>query len=399
MADSHPVRFWPACLALVWLAPSSASACDVPVFRYALERWTPDRFAVVVFHRDPFTPQQRLLVETLERAAKDSSANLVVRSVDVSSPIPAPFQKLWQTQSASRLPWMVVRYPARTGLESAIWAGPLETNVVATLADSPVRREVVRRLWRGDTAVWLLVESGDHNRDDTLQQGIESQSRNLERCLELPMPSSDDPPMLLDLPLKVRFSILEVSRSDPNEHVLLNQLLNWDTRLRSSSEPILFAVFGRGRVLPPAVGSAIRPEVIATMARMLTGPCSCQIKEMNAGYDLLLTANWNALLESHRGKEPEPPPLAGLTSLVGSSAGRLPDPPLPVTVHATVTAAVPLPLHREPLFRNLAVVFGGALSFLIVTALFLRRKIGGSERSFSRATSPAAKPSAPAEQG
>ena len=57
----------------------------------------------------------------------------------------------------------------------------------------------------------------------------------------------------------------------------------------------MFPIFGRGRVVPPATGEEIQPEAIREMAEFLTGPCSCEVKEMNPGYDLLLSADWKSL--------------------------------------------------------------------------------------------------------
>ena len=37
------------------LTVSVALACQVPVFRYALERWSADKFEVVILHDSPFS--------------------------------------------------------------------------------------------------------------------------------------------------------------------------------------------------------------------------------------------------------------------------------------------------------------------------------------------------------
>src|SRR5713101_2078180 len=80
------------------LGPSVAPACNVPVFRYALERWNPDSFVAVVFQREPFTAEQQAVVETLEKMGAGSAANLTVAKVNVSGVMSPPFQALWQAQ-------------------------------------------------------------------------------------------------------------------------------------------------------------------------------------------------------------------------------------------------------------------------------------------------------------
>ena len=51
------------CIALAVAA--IAQACNVPVFRFALERWRPDAYRLTVFHRGALTPSDRELLQTL----------------------------------------------------------------------------------------------------------------------------------------------------------------------------------------------------------------------------------------------------------------------------------------------------------------------------------------------
>jgi hypothetical protein len=311
---------------LIWLAvlagsigPAAALACNVPVFRYALERWTPDQFVAVLFFRESFAPEQQALLEALGKPAQERAANLLVCKVDVSRHMSPPFEKLWQAQVQPVLPWLVVRYPAQTGIERAVWMSSLNAEAVRTLSDSPTRREVAGHLLNGDTAVWLLLESGNKSQDDAIARMVESESRKLEQTLKLPEADPADPPMNADVPLRIAFSTVRVSRSDAGERLLLAQLVNWDSKLSQITKPMLFPVFGRGRVLPPVVGESIRSDVLEAIGRLLTGPCSCQIKEMNAGYDLLIAANWDGLFEGHELKTAEPPPLTSLSQFVSAA--------------------------------------------------------------------------------
>jgi hypothetical protein len=59
---------------------------------------------------------------------------------------------------------------------------------------------------------------------------------------------------------------------------------------------MVFPVFGRGRALFPLVGAGITPKNIRDAAEFLAGPCSCEVKEQNPGFDLLLKADWRDLL-------------------------------------------------------------------------------------------------------
>jgi hypothetical protein len=73
-------------------------------------------------------------------------------------------------------------------------------------------------------------------------------------------------------------------------------LVRAEPDLAERSDPMAFPVFGRGRALLPLVGPGITAENIRDSAAFLVGPCSCQIKELNPGFDLLLSAFWDQLI-------------------------------------------------------------------------------------------------------
>jgi hypothetical protein len=398
LMSEFPVKLFGFGLILAGLLrPFAVSACDVPVFRYALERWNPDPYVAVVFHRATLTSDQQALVESMQKASRDRTANLVVRKADVGGAMSGPFHALWKTQGEPDLPWMVLRYPANTGIVPSTWAGPLSADIVKSLVDSPVRRQIARSLLRGDTAVWLLLESGDQKQDDTLARTLETESRKLERTLELPTPAADDPPLITDLPLKIAFSTVRVARSDPAERLLVAQLLNWEPHLINLTKAMLFPVFGRGRVLPPAVGDKIRPEVIGSMARLLTGPCTCQLKEMNAGFDLLMSAKWDALAEGREVQAPEPPPLVGLSRFAAEATNRAAAPsgnrgnrqtPEQQAPHDSSKAALALAgagvtaelVEPDHLVRNLLAVLGLGAGLVAVATWVLKARANRTRR-------------------
>jgi len=376
-----PNKFtWLAAVVAGWIGLTAAAACNVPVFRYALERWTPDAFVAVVFHRGPLTVEQQALIGALNQTAKVQGANLLVAQADVSREMPAPVQTLWAAQVQPALPWLVLRYPAQAGIESSVWSGPLTADLVQQLTDSPARREIARRLSRGDTTVWLLLESGDKPADDALAHSVESESRKLEQTLKLPEAATDDPPIHENIPLKIGFSMLRVARSDPAERMLVAQLLNWDMNLNKLTQPMVFPLFGRGRFLPPAVGNEIRGDVLGSIGQLLTGPCSCQIKEMNAGCDLLIAANWDALFAGQELTSQKLPPLVGISQFATTAATNLPVASAPLAVPPETVTKSPASVEPDHLIRNLAAMFGCGVIFLAVATLALKIKHNGNPR-------------------
>jgi len=73
--------------------------------------------------------------------------------------------------------------------------------------------------------------------------------------------------------------------------------------MRSQSEeiagdvPVVFPVFGRGRILCALAGKAIVAGNLEDAATFLAGPCSCQVKELNPGIDILMAADWDSVVE------------------------------------------------------------------------------------------------------
>jgi len=335
-----------------------------------------------VFYRAPLGREQQALLERLEKAAQDHLANLVVSRADLAGGLSEPLRSVWETQEKPALPWMVVRYPRPTGIALPAWAGPPTAEAVESLLESPARRDIVQRLLNGDAVVWLLLGSGDPKRDDQVAKLVEVESRRLEQSLVLPERSPNDPPINPDLPLKIAFSTVRLPRTNPAERVLVNMLLNWNTNLTASTEAMLFPIFGRGRVVPPAIGTEIRAEAIRDMAEFLSGPCSCEVKEMNPGYDLLLTANWSSLSGYQEVMIPEPPPLVGMSQFATAAAATTnPAPRSPQrNVLPATQGTVSVPANHDPLTRNLLVALGFMIVSLVATTFVIKAKAGRRSR-------------------
>jgi hypothetical protein len=385
MLTLRPQRLGPALalLALLWGAP--ASACNVPVFRYALERWDADPYEVTLFHKGPLDAAARAALDVLERAAQEGAANVLVSAANLEGDLPPPRRALWQLQTQATLPWLVVRYPRKARIEASAWAGPCTAEAAQRILDSPARRDIARKLLRGDTAVWLLLESGDAKADHEVFDRTEADLRHLEKTLVLPTPAPDDPPIATELPLKIAFTTVRVARTDPAERALVDFLLKAHPNLPSTTEPMLFPIFGRGRVISPAIGREIRAEALRDMGEFLTGPCSCEIKEMNPGFDLLLAANWKSLPAYQETPIPTEA-LVGLSSFAshataGPAAGSADaappsaaaQPPAPASAPAGNPAPAP---PVQPLVRNVLLVLGAGVLFVLGATLILRARAG-----------------------
>lgn len=339
-----------ALIVLVLPGFSKSETCNIPVFRYALERWRCTPYEVVVFHRGPLEGVARTTVDELRK----QTANVDVDHVDLAKPLTGRMKQLWEAQKDPAEPWMVAIFP---GVEIIAWSGPASAEAVRLLVDSPARREVTRRILSGDTAVWLLLDSGDPAADDAAAKLLDGQLRTLEKRLKLPEHSPEDPPLLTDVPLKIEFSTVRVSRGDAPEKTLVEMLLRSDTELKG---PVVFPIFGRGRALWAITGAGLSAETIGDAAAFLTGPCACEAKADNPGLDLLIAADWEQALATGRVEEPKAIPIPEIPKRPPPA----PEPPKPAE------APPPSPSDRSLLW--LGVAAAGVL-VLVTGARALRR--------------------------
>lgn len=324
----YPLKNFGCAAVTLLLLTTSAHACNVPVFRYALERWQADPYEVIVFHRGPLAASHADAIASLEKAALAARANLIVERVDLDDKPDEDLLKLYERQKQADLPLLVVRFPTASRNDATIWAGPPGSDMVKSLIDSPARRELVQRIGTGETVVWLLLESGDRAKDDAAAQVLQTRLEKLKSLLKLPE-LTDAPVDRVSPegpPLKIAFSVLRLSRKDAAEAMLIRQLLLTEDDLHDKKEPIAFPVFGRGRALYAMIGKGINEDTIDEASAFLVGPCSCQVKRLNPGTDLLIAADWDALLEGKRVvKDKELPPLRGLFDFVRDSATATPE--------------------------------------------------------------------------
>lgn len=275
---------------------SSAYACSVPVFRYALEHWSADPYQITVFHRGALSDEQKALLKT------DELANASVRTVDLAGEPLDDMRELWQQQKTETLPWVVVRYPTSSGIRITLTNGPLSAATMKPLIDSPSRQQIVERLAEGQSAIWVLVESGDKTKDDAAAAILEKRLEYLRGVLELPKLDEQDIAnglvSIKEEDLRLEFSVLRLSREDEAEKAFVQMLVNSEKDLASVREPMVFPVFGRGRALYALVGPGIRHDTIDEAASFLIGKCSCQVKERNPGVDLLMRADWANLIKT-----------------------------------------------------------------------------------------------------
>ena len=319
-------------------------ACQVPVFRYALERWQPDHYQLVIVHDGNLTDEEQANLTYLEENRVGPNGpiiNLHFEALDLAKEEKqfARWKKLHSEQNASVSIHLFFPFEAFEQDTNPIWNGNLTRNNINQILDSPARRELVKRILSGDSAVWLFLESGNSKEDEAIFETLQKYVKIAREEISVPKgviqkSALDDPNLLLSpgdeenilessVPLKIAFSILRLSRKDPQEVILRSMLLRLEDDLldkEMEDKPMLFPAFGKGRVLPPLIGAGISEENALADCGYLCGACSCQVKNQNPGMDILVKADWWTALEgSSVIAEKELPPLTGVEDLIAAN--------------------------------------------------------------------------------
>jgi len=312
------------CIAIAMMMgiASFALCCSIPVYRYALEHWTPEAFTVHIISTSPLDESQKSLLKELETLSKNANVRLKISDGQNE---PSDESKAIRKRYADRdSAWLVVE-AAKKVVDSTpvIWDGPFTQETVTRLLSSPMRQRICQGLVEKDSVCWVFLESGDATVDDKKFALLESELRRLEKIIKLPEIEAADLKDLSKKPeeLKIQFSSHRLSRSDASEAAFVSMLLATESDLREEFEvgtPMAFPVFGRGRVLYALLGDGIAKSTIEEASRFLAGACQCTVKADNPGVDLLISFDWDEHVQITEPKK-EDVPLSGLGSFANRS--------------------------------------------------------------------------------
>jgi hypothetical protein len=270
-------RFFEVALfAIVFALSDTARACSIPVFRYALDRWPADRYRLEISAPD----------------AKDEGVARFLRNFTDSTPLNLSPARVPE-EGPTRLD-----FPHISPGATPVWVGSLDAATLAQITDSPARAEITRRILAGETVVWLLVESGQREADEAAAAALEKRLRYLEQAAQLPAIDPADPSSQLGPgpALRVKFSLIRIRHGETSEQVFLKMLAGPKADPALANGPWFAAVFGRGRALGAWPAAGFGDEQIDEVSMFMIGACSCEVKRMNPGWDLLLNVDWDGEL-------------------------------------------------------------------------------------------------------
>ena len=295
-------------LLLLWLAATTACACKLPVFRYALERWTVDRYRIVAIVDQQQTDSAREALAELQSQA-GSSANVDVEIIDLSKLSEEDFWQLEEMDDETETPRLQVFYPQRNGQRKKCWEGELTPGAVRQWFDSPLRQQIAHDIVSGVSVVWLMVDGLDDQQNQRIADQAESALANATAKITIPegvIPRQDanrylrehpgasmEDVLRSDVPLKVDFQLRRLARDNENEATLRAMIGGFAGQ---TDQALLVPIFGRGRMLDAIGSESFDEQAILHACRYMVGECSCTVKALNPGVDLILNVDWGEQL-------------------------------------------------------------------------------------------------------
>ena len=337
-----------------------ASACEVPVFRFALERWPADPLPVEVTADASVGPEGVTALKWLQNQMPgEVPANLSVRLIDPDGPsdIRGSFRLL----------------PAGTRPNAAdphvLWEGSLSEVHAKRLSGSPARESIARQLLEGTSAVWVVVSRGDTVADAravklvtaginramqqlTLPTGVIHCDEAAQRLSENPQATMDDV-LRTKIPLRIAFTVLLVRANDPEEDLFREVVANLAPPDSAPGEPLVAPIFGRGRILSPAPLSKIDEDRVFEGCSYLSGACACMVKQQNPGIDLPFRVDWDSQIKT------QVVSIDSSINLPGPETVTYGTPAKPTVPAAAVTTGSPATPRRLLLLAAVAVLLMG----------------------------------------
>ncbi len=299
-------------LALFLALISSASAAEeMPLYRHAVEKWEPDPYRAVVIFNSENPVDKEKGVKVVDGLIQDParSLNLIIGRADIGdkSVIDENTNAILKAFKPDRLPFTVIYFPSVSDVEIPLWAGYLTVQSAEAICDSPARREIARRLLKGDDAVWIFIESGDEGNDAGALQMLSEEIRISSSALPR-IPSPDHAEMEVDgntgdvaalpAPSPLKMSIIRIPRDDKSEMILLEMLNCIEPEMiNSKTEPAIAPVYGKGRLLDILSSDEVTRENVRHAIQKLAAPFSGEGKLSDSGTDLLMAVSWNAMLK------------------------------------------------------------------------------------------------------
>ncbi len=277
------------------------TACETPVYRYAMYRWQPAPYEVYFFHDKAANEQDQRVEELLTEFERGDGAraNVAFLPVNIADDpelisVPPDVKKAWLEREDKQLPSYFISTPYGAGLSFE----QLDDAKVKSLVDSPARKSLAAQLETGKLGVFIMLAGKDATENEateTLLNDLVEEVRAGKVSLYVSPAANESAGSEAAAP-KSDFDLgfIKINRDDAEEQWLVRSLLAMEPDLPSEDRPMIFLVYGRARALLPYIGKGITRENLIREVEFISGACSCTVKEQNPGVDLLVRYDWES---------------------------------------------------------------------------------------------------------
>jgi hypothetical protein len=321
--------------------------------------WRTSPYVVLYFHRgEPAEEDAKVNQLITDMYEAEPPANVILEPVNLDEEkalegYPEPVKEAFEAHAEKELPLHMVMTPWLAELH----AGRLTEAEVKAMVDSPLRTRLGELIDEGNAAVMVFVpgkdeaanqkarevvkelidqaatgdmfpdyfsdpagfdpgpptEDSEGEAEEATAEGSEGEAEKAAAEgseAEADDDTADESEDVADEETAddsggLKLAMVEVSRTDKAEAWLVRSLMTAEPDLAEyADEPMVFAVYGRGRAMPPYIGKGITVELLTDVLAFLVGPCSCFAKAENPGMDLLARWDWEATADKMAANDP-----------------------------------------------------------------------------------------------
>ena len=292
----------------IFLLSINTFACSVPVFRYALEYWQPDPYQIILSYNPA---QTNNLPEVLTELKKYKANRTFI------------VKKIKSSQSDEEI---ILKYPADKRIRNIVWDASLSTQNLDKILNSPARKEFADKILNGDSLVFLLLEGSNSKQNNKIAATILTNIPLLENQIKLPHEYTDIPKedlKIYDTNIVFKLSMMRLSRTNSQDKIFINILTkSLPESIYKQSDPIVFPVFARGRMLSALREKDVNYKTLKKMCEYVAGECSCEIKAGNPGFDIFIPLGWNFEKNKSLISNIVLPPLSGFSEFLPAKKNK-----------------------------------------------------------------------------
>ncbi|MFC4990812.1 hypothetical protein [Rubritalea tangerina] len=160
-----------------------AYACQVPVFRYALERWETDKYALYLVTPKPLSAEQTQLAEKII-AAQDTT-NFELNSIVLEGLSERELWQLPEIDTSITEPTLMLFAPAKTQQTKPLYTTSFTGSGFQQLVTSPVRKQLVKKLIAGTSCIWIVIHNNKPQEALAIQQDLDKHLAKIETKIEI----------------------------------------------------------------------------------------------------------------------------------------------------------------------------------------------------------------------